>query len=67
MMTATSSELISEQLLTWINAELREEIARRSQDQSAVSAPPAYWRRQGLTWLPFLMSSWGYWLVTLGA
>jgi|GEM_PF-6476736 len=66
-MTATSSELISEQLLTWINAELREEIARRTRVETVVEAAPAYWRRQGLTMLPFLMSGWGYWLLTLAS
>ncbi|MBI1347211.1 hypothetical protein GC163_13085 [bacterium] len=64
-MTSASSLQLSEQLLTWINAELRDVVERRVAAEEWEQPPHTHWRRQVLTLLPFLMSSWGCWMVNL--
>lgn len=63
-MTSARSEWLSEQLLTWINAELREEIARRDLLATEAVEAPSFWKRQAQTLVPLLLCTWGCWFVT---
>ncbi len=61
-MQATSSTLIAELTLSWINQQMRDELSRRQQVRAAEMVVLGAWERQAATVLTFAI--WGVgWLV----
>ncbi len=52
-MPAATTALVAESMLSWINDQLREELARREVERLSVEVPREFWRLQAIRLVSF--------------